>query len=110
MNEVSGLPSPEARGGLNSNGPCARVPSNLLIPPKFPEELWTRLKTWANARASSQADPSLDDCERYLYRICSELAGDPNVLPAEAAAFYARETIAMIAKFRAVVDAEGGVA
>jgi hypothetical protein len=82
----------------------------LLIPPKFTDELWKRLKTWANAQASSQVEPSLDECESYVLRICAEMTGDANALPAEAVDFYAREANEMVAKFRAIVEAEGGVA
>jgi len=82
----------------------------LLIPPKFTEQIWARLKTWAHAQAASQAESSIEDCESYLRHVCRELTGEPDALSSEAAAFYARETLAMIAKFRAAVDAEGGVA
>jgi hypothetical protein len=78
--------------------------------PHLPDEIWARLKTWAKTQAASTAQPSLEESEAYVRRICGELTGRPSVLPPGAVAFYASELRDMVAKFRAAIDAEGGVA
>lgn len=52
----------------------------------------------------------MGESEAYVRRICGELTGRPSVLPPGAVAFYASELRDMVAKFRAAIDAEGGVA
>lgn len=80
------------------------------MPPNFPDEIWARLKTWAKAQAVSPAEPSIQACESYVRHICAQIAGDHDLLRPDVVAFYGRETLDMIAKFRMTAEAEGGVA
>ena len=84
--------------------------ADLSTVPNFPDEMWARLKTWAKAQAASNLEPSIDECEAYVRHVCGELTSKPSVLGPDVVAFYAREARDMIVKFRATVNAEGGVA
>jgi hypothetical protein len=86
------------------------VTSDLLTPLNFPDEIWTRLKTWAKTQASACAEPSLQECATYVRRICGDIAGDQNALRPDVVAFYAREAQSMIERFRTAASTEGGVA
>ena len=84
--------------------------ADLSTVPNFPDEIWARLKTWAKAMAAANAEPSIDECEAYVHHVCGEITSNPSVLGPDVVAFYAGEARDMIVKFRATVNAEGGVA
>lgn len=58
----------------------------------------------------SNVRPSLEECEAYVRHVCTEIASNPSLLRPDVVAFYASEARDMIVKFRATVNAEGGVA
>lgn len=89
--------------------PYAMVTNSLLTFSNLPDDIWARLKTWAMAHASLPGQPSLDECERYVQDVCSQLTGKPNALRSDVVAFYAAETREMIDVYRARASA-GGVA
>lgn len=86
--------------------PYAMFANSLLTFSNLADDIWTRLKTWARAQASLSAQPSLDECERYVQGVCSQLTGKPNALRPDVVAFYASETREMIAAYRARASAE----
>ena len=83
---------------------------DLSKTPTLPDEIWTRLKTWAKAQAASPLEPSFNECENYVRRVCLEITGAPNALRPDVVAFYASEARELATKFRTARDAEGGVA
>ena len=96
--------------GLYDAAECAKVRSTLLKVPSVPDRIWERVKTWAKAQAASSADPSLEECERFVRNACHEVSGRLDALPAQVVAFYASEIREMILKYRAAANAEDGVA
>lgn len=73
-------------------------------PKNLPDEIWNRLKEWARARAASPcADdtPGSDDYHARVADIVKEVTGRRDGVPADVAAFYARETAEMVMIFRA---------
>jgi hypothetical protein len=77
----------------------------LLNYSNLPGDIWARLKTWAKAQALLPAEPSLEECERYVHDVCRALTGEPNALRPDVVAFYADEMRGMIAAHRATAGA-----
>lgn len=72
----------------------------------IPEELWGRLKAWAKIKAHVDEPPTLADCAAWVENVCTNITGRAGVLPPDQVAFYAAETVAMIARFREEMRAE----
>lgn len=73
-------------------------------PRNLPDEIWSRLKEWARARAAlpSHGDAAgVEDYHTRVAEIVNEVTGRRDGVPSDVAAFYARETAEMVLSFRA---------
>ena len=64
----------------------------------IPEEVWRRVKIWAQQQAQRNARPTFEQCVAEVERISKEpLSGRPS-LPREVVEFYAAEAMQIIEK------------
>ena len=68
----------------------------------FPEQLWTRLKSWAELISAADEAPALEECENTVKDMTRLLTGSADSIGLEVVRFYASEVSEMIARHRAV--------
>ena len=66
----------------------------------FPEQLWSRLKSWAELISAADEPPALEECENTVKDMTRLLTGSPDSIGAEVVRFYASEVLEMIARHR----------
>lgn len=66
----------------------------------LPDQVWSRLKTWARRQADGGATRNFEECHAQVQRAVHEVTGYADSLRAGVVDFYAQETREMIERFR----------
>lgn len=71
-----------------------------LIRSNFPDEVWSRLKAWAKDQALANKPRTLEECTAQVESVAKDITGAERSLRPDVVAFYAAETLEMIARFQ----------